>query len=224
MYTYVVNNPLKFVDPSGYIPTPLEAAYMAQAIYTVTYEDKEGPALQGGWILKEIHETPEGLKIGIYSRAKSNGVPEYVLVNKGTSTNGDWADNLKQLFDGSTDMKDSRIFAKEFVKKYAGYEVTMVGHSKGGAEAIFNALLTDTNAITFNTATPNAGAYFSNYRKTMTHYVVKGEALNELLGTPIVGKVKYLPEQNLKLNYFKRAIENHSMEAVINALKMGGYS
>ena len=40
--------------------------------------------------------------------------------------------------------------AKNFVNKYPNAHVTFVGHSKGGAEAISNALATDKDAITFS--------------------------------------------------------------------------
>ncbi|MDQ6422391.1 hypothetical protein RB620_23450 [Paenibacillus sp. LHD-117] len=105
------NNPLLFVDPSGNIPSPLEAAYLAQAIYSVTGDDLGNQTVEGGWILIDIHTNDEGLKIGVYSRFQY-GVIEYTLVNKGTSTNGDSVNNLQQPVGFSTDMKDSIEFAK----------------------------------------------------------------------------------------------------------------
>ncbi|MEX1029267.1 MAG: RHS repeat-associated core domain-containing protein [Paenibacillaceae bacterium] len=53
LYTYVTNNPLRYTDPSGHIPTPSEAAVMAQHIYDATKEDY-GKALSGGWNLDDI--------------------------------------------------------------------------------------------------------------------------------------------------------------------------
>lgn len=68
-------------------------------------------------------------------------------------------------------------------------EITMIGHSKGGAEAA-NSVAINTNAIIFNPATVNLSAYeldSNTYTANMVAYVVEGDALNVVLEeyTPI---------------------------------------
>jgi len=243
LYTYVHNNPLMYIDPSGYIPTPLEAAYMAQHVHDAINDEINKKYLLGGWLLVDIIKNKEGMKIGVYRRgSKSNGITEYALVNKGTTTGGDWINNLQQPMGMSTDMVDSINYAVEFVNDKKGYEFTMIGHSKGGAEATSNALATNTNAITFNSATPSTPLYdlldegdkkrWNEYSATMVHYAVNGDALTGSMGTPakFYGKAVYLPNQH-PTNWLasgktivKNGIKNHSMKSVINALKEEGYN
>ena len=101
----------------------------------------------------------------------------------------DWANNFQQPFGNSNDMKASIAFAKEFVKNHPYSSVTFIGHSKGGAEAIANAVATNKNAIVFNPATAALDKYdlpIEGYEGTVTSYVVQGEPLNSLSG--ILGK------------------------------------
>ncbi|WP_369677107.1 hypothetical protein, partial [Enterococcus faecium] len=63
-------------------------------------------------------------------------------------------------------------------------EITMIGHSKGGAEAA-NSVAINTNAIIFNPATVNLSAYeldSNTYTANMVAYVVEGDALNVVFG------------------------------------------
>lgn len=242
LYTYVENNPLTHVDPSGHKPTLLEAATMADHVYKVKSRDiRLEKKLDGGWIIKEIKTNSEGLKIGIYYRYKRNGKIEYAVVNKGTGGSGalkttlDWINNIQQPAGASDDMKDSIKFAKQFNKVHLIEEVTMIGHSKGGAEAAANAVATNRNAILFNPAAVALELYglkASSYSAKMTAYVVRGEALDQAFGSSSepIGKKVYLPIQyrvNYKWNVFKNisnSIKNHSMESVITALKQEGYN
>lgn len=62
-------------------------------------------------------------------------------------------------------------------------EILFVGFSKGGAEAVANAVATNKPAIVFNPATVRLSAYdldYDNYDSEITKYVVDGEALNYL--------------------------------------------
>lgn len=192
--------------------------------------------------MSDIYTNKEGLKIGIYSRNTSNGLLEYALVNKGTTTGGDWINNLQQPMGMSTDMVDLIKYAVSFVNNKTGYEVTMIGHSKGGAEATANALATNTNAFTFNSATPNVPVYdllyevdnkkkWHEYTATMVHYAVKGDVLTGTMGTPPYGNTVYLPNQyptkwwHSGARIVKNGINNHSMESVIKALiQQEGYN
>lgn len=209
LYTYVQNNPLRYVDPSGYIPTVLEAARI------------------------DIMTNDEGLKMGGYSRLKKDGATVYSLVNKGTTTWGDWGNNFQQLIGFSADMEDSIEKSIAFVNAHKDDEVTMVGHSKGGAEATANAVANNKNAITFNTALVHLYAYGlskGDYTATMTHYVVEGEILNYIFTAPSIGKTVYLPQQHkikwwhASLYITNQRIKNHSMNSVINALEEADYN
>ncbi|WP_154665896.1 RHS repeat domain-containing protein [Paenibacillus pinihumi] len=241
LYVYVMNNPLIYVDSSGHIPTVMEAAKMAQHIYDPSNKEFK---LSGGWKYVTMYEsTDKSLRVGIYSRAKSDGLVEYSLVNRGTSSWGTLSDpsdeavnNLQQPFGASKNMQDSISYASKFVENYSLHEVTMVGHSKGGAEAAANAVATNTNSILFNPMSVNLSAYdlkAKTYKAKMTAYIVKGELLNNIFGgmsTPI-GEVKYLPTQiwieiNAPFGIKFRVpdmVGNHGMKAVIDALGKAGY-
>ena len=102
---------------------------------------------------------------------------------------------------------------------WGNYEITFIGHSKGGAEAAANAVATNRNAILFNPAATALNEYGLNantYSADMTVYVVKGEplnALNSLLGAKAIDNYETLPF------YSWNPIKNHSMEAVKNGVK-----
>lgn len=233
LYAYVLSNPLSYTDPTGHIPSPMEAAFMAHQIYDVTVKDIEKAFVLGNWTLIDIKYGNDSMKMGVYSREK-DGTTEYALVNKGTTPTNirNWANNISQPFGWSDDMKDSIKEAKSFVANNMSSEVTMVGHSKGGAEAIINAVATNKNAITFNPANPNLFQYGlskEGYKGNVTNYVVVGDILNWSLGEASVGNTKYLPIQHkwtvweffTKGGYtiLDKRIQNHSMEAVKKALR-----
>ncbi|WP_083878393.1 RHS repeat-associated core domain-containing protein [Acetivibrio cellulolyticus] len=236
LYTYTENNPICYLDPSGHIPTTYEAANMAEHIY----DGKKGDKVSG-WTLNTIIINDEGLKMGVYSRVKADGTTEYSLVNKGTTpTNfSDWVNNIQQPISYSDDMKDSISESTKFVNDHPNNEITMVGHSKGGAEATANAVATNKNCIIFNPATVNLSAYGLNtkgYTANMTAYIVKGEILNNIFGSVSkpIGKVVYLPNQNKTpwwvqglsrdVVNLSNSIQNHLMGSVKKALKEEGYN
>ena len=206
-YSYCYNDPITFIDPSGCIPTAEEAASMAQHVYDPVDGDF---ILLGGWYLVEIYVNDESLSLGIYAR-ELNGSIEYALVSKGTGSwslfDSDLWNNLGQPLGLSKDVKDSIAYATDFVGAHKESEVTMVGHSKGGAEAVINAIAADTNCITFNSMTPNLNAYSietpegvriklsekaKSHLGSLTHYVVKGDPLNSIFGEVPVGETRYL--------------------------------
>jgi hypothetical protein len=116
-------------------------------------------------------------------------------------------------------MWNSIDYAMNFVGTHPNAHITFVGHSKGGAEAAANAVATNKNAIVFNPATVNLGAYglkSLEYTAIMTAFIVKGEVINNVFD-PVskpIDKVIFLPRQS-----WWNPIYNHSMEAVKKALK-----
>jgi hypothetical protein len=186
--------------------------------------------------------------MGVYSSVKADGTTEYALVNNGTSTTGDWGNNLQQPFGKSDDMKDSISNSEYFVANNKNAEITMVGHSKGGAEAVANAVANNKNAITFNPAKPDLSEYGLSdldYTASVTNYVVTGEVLNGIFGEVPTGTTVYLPQQvffdennvrekkwyngglvlyDIAKEESRVAIDNHSMDSVISALKEAGHN
>jgi RHS repeat-associated protein len=226
-YAYCLNNPIKYVDPTGEIPTPIEGAVIAGHIYN----GKEGEVLQGGWTLDRVFTSPESksYRAGLYSRPLDDGTTEYAFANAGTypeNSSRGWgsiSENFEQVWGGSEDMKASLRDVDRVNKELGSAELTFVGHSKGGAEAAGNALATNRNALLYNPAAINASAYgldSKSYTGTdsngMTVYVVKGDALNSLnkaLNSKAIDKIIYLPSQS------SNPITNHSIETVIKALQ-----
>lgn len=70
---------MRYADPNGHIPTPMEAAEMAGHIYSQSGD------LSGGWKFNYAIIGSDNMVMGEYSRVKANGTTEYALVNKGTT-------------------------------------------------------------------------------------------------------------------------------------------
>lgn len=154
---------------------------------------------------------------------------EYVIVFKGTDNLQNWVNNAEAyLSSKSADMWDAINYSKGFVGSHL-QEITFVGHSKGGGEAIAAATATNKNAITFNAANFN----FSKYGLTETNksgiknYYVDGEVLSAAIGYARFGTTQpLLPTQYWTVDWsiFGREIKipapikNHYMDAVKRAL------
>ena len=227
-----------FIDRTGLAPTTMEAAKMAAHIYDYDTSHLKEQRTIAGWRLIDVY-SKGSLKMGIYIRNDDDwkNPSEYCLVSRGTTdaegSGNDWDDNLLQPLGGSGDMKLSLQTAIWFSNSHADQEITFVGHSKGGGEAMANAVATDRNAITFNPAKANLAVYSQtknarkSYTGTMTHYVVEGEILNNKFGNASIGTTVKLPTQvpidSWTLDAWKQRTENHHMWAVIAALKEAGY-
>ena len=234
-YLYVGDNPVTWVDPLGLMPSAMEAAIMADHIYYAKTTDTgmNATLLHGGWVLNSIKtsriDVVSDLKMGVYSRELPDGTLEYAIVNKGSSSPVDWVQNLIQPLGLSSDIVESVMHAKAIVKNITDVnkdaEITMVGHSKGGAEAIANAVATDKNAMVFNPRIPNLYAYNldpSKYSGKIWQYVLEGELISFLFGVNKVG-VKHeeitLFSTNTNYGSWLKAIEmKHYMDAVFEAL------
>ena len=235
-YSYALNNPLIVSDPSGLIPTKEEAEAM---VAQIAVDGKEGENLSGGWQYINSLTNSKNLKMGVYSREKQDTTTEYALVNKGTtpSSLNDWTEDLLlQPFGFSKDLPDSVRYATQFVQQNKDNEITFVGYSKGGAESAANAVALNKNAILFNPAAVNLGAYGLNkkdYHAQMIAYIVQGEIVHASEGwiSNPIGNVEYLPTQHSTswltrlaigpfsaLNDIYHSVQNHSMQSVVSAL------
>jgi RHS repeat-associated protein len=225
-YVYCLGNPVKYVDKDGKIPSPSEGAIMAEHVYS----GKAGDKLQGGWKMQRVYkqEGNSSFRGGLYSRTNKDGKTEYTFATAGTYFENtergrkSIAEDIKQPFGQSSDMKVSIATAKQISQQVGDAELTFVGHSKGGAEAAGNALATNRNALIFNPAAINAEAYGLDTKSYtgadehgMTTFVVGGDFLNDVnsgLGAKPIGNFVMLPQQS------NNPIENHKMEAVKKGL------
>ena len=194
-YVYANNNPIMFFDPFGLAPTTKEAAEMADHIYHWDQNNDKKDRMVSGWRLIDVWWGRESMKMGIYIRNSDDweNPSEYVIVFKGTDNLQNWVNNAEAyLSSKSADMWDAINYSKGFVGSHS-QEITFVGHSKGGGEAIAAATATNKNAITFNAANFN----FSKYGLTETNksgiknYYVDGE-VQEI--ADYVGDSYYLAE------------------------------
>ena len=185
---------------------------MAKDVY-----GEEEVDLIGGWHYHSLL----AYGLAVYSRTSSDDKTEYALVSKGSSDFADWIHNFLQLGNLSPDMWASKSAAAKFANEHPKNVITMVGHSKGGAEALANAYATGAFCIIFNPAEINIIekmlSMFSYDSIKLKTYVVSGDplaALNVLIGG-INWNAIYLdsglPAWNL--------VGKHGMDAVIAGLK-----
>jgi len=119
------------------------------------------------------------------------------------------------------------------------YEITFVGHSKGGGAAAGAAIATNMNAIIFNPAPLNANDYgliVQDYTANMKAFIVKGEIFNSAL-LPIlspVDEVIYLDAPKREKPYYNHkegfyiyeydSLSKHSIKVVKLTLEYNGYN
>ena len=168
--------------------------------------------------------------MGIYIKDSDNweNPTEYAIVFKGTSNLRNWVNNAEAYTSKrSADMWDAINYSIGFVNDHS-QEITFVGHSKGGGEAIAAATATNKNAITFNAANFNFSKYglSSTNKSGINNYYVDGEALSITIGVSRYGTTHWLPTQDWLVNtsIFGKEIKvpdsigNHSMSAVKKGL------
>ena len=172
---------------------------------------------------------------GLYSRINpDNYEVEYALAFAGTyfecSNRGvaSAMEDILQLGGISEDMNLAISVGTDLVEKYGSQEITMVGHSKGGAEAVGASLATGRNAKTYNPAKVNATKLGKKGNPSIINFIVKGEILSQLdIGGEIngnrievnyIGEIRYL-ETSENLNF----LQKHSIDTIIEILKDNKY-
>lgn len=168
-----------------------------------------------------------GLRAGLY-RTTDN---ELVLAFAGTNLTSarDWLTNVRQAAGFKTDeYSKAAVLARQF-KMVPGVKL-ITGHSKGGAIASLASAVTETSAITFNTAGvhPNTlereGYDYTAFKENIANnliknIVVEGEAVQIVNGLPLmpnpVGEMFTITGETIGN---LTAIERHSINNVIEAI------
>ena len=232
-YVYCNNNPVNLIDLLGLAPTVEEAALMASHIYDHDLGSGEVDREVAGWILVGIMHGRESMKAGLYIPIGDDPTnpSEYAVVFKGTTMDNatNWKNNIEAFFsNNSADMWDSIFLAKGIVELY-GNNVTFIGHSKGGGEAIAAATATNSSGITFNAANFNFSSYGLKYGDSLKvqNYYVKNEVLSSVLGYSSFGKTMPLLAEQPHITYefigtfeftIPDYIGNHMISSVIKSI------
>lgn len=235
-FIYSNNNPLLFADPSGLKPSVCQAAKMSKHIYEYDKNSSRNERTVEGWRLIDVWKGRESLKMGIYIKDSDNwqNPSEYAIVFRGTSTwfdedglSSEGRNNLEAGASGkSADLWDAMNFAKWFVDSHS-QEVTFVGHSKGGGEAIVAADYMDKDAITFNAANYSFKKYVSGKGKgRIDNYYIEREILSPLIGTASIGETHWYPTRYWAKEWdvlgkkikMSAPIKNHAIETVIESV------
>ena len=225
---YCAANPIKFIDPSGLRPTDLEGAILAEHVY----EGVEGDILQGGWKMESVftYDESDSFRAGLYSRLTEAGETEFVIAFAGTyfelttarSLSSIWQD-ATQFFGVSNDMDLAINTVSQLKQKYDTSEITLVGHSKGGTEAVGAGISNGIDVITYNPAKINLENIKQQNNSNVTNFIVEGEVVsctslsvsinNHNINVNYVGEINYLKAPNLDM------FQKHKIKTVIDILR-----
>lgn len=164
-YSYAVNRPLVFVDPTGeteeQVANIRDAAFLAQAVYkdSSVGQTVVNSSTNTTWTTREVFDNPSGLTAVLYE--SSSG--QHQLAFRGTEFFGD--DN--DLIDGLQNLvgivppqyHEAAAITSSLSEKYQNLQVT--GHSLGGGLASYAAFKAGVGGWGFNSAPLGIGAYVS---------------------------------------------------------------
>lgn len=225
-YAYCAGDPVNFTDPTGEIPTPVEAAYMA----AYSYGDQSITTLTGNWESVGSYTSflSASYQGSLFRRMTDNGY-EYAFAFAGTFFEGSNRGvssiirNVTQLLGLSIDVYLSINDAINIVKQYSDSEITFIGHSKGGAQAIACAIKTNRSAITFNPAGLSRltlGINPKRYNDTqgfgIINYIMENDPvdwLNRLLDMMPEGSIIAIDSTS------ESWIDNHIIDNIIKSLR-----
>jgi len=147
------------IDPDGQRPKASEAALMAAYVYKDENEKLYVDQLeQTGWqiskfptSIKDRMNLKNGLESELFERTV-DGVTEYAYVYAGTNSIEDALEDVAQLAGAAPQYHTAVYNARTLSKELGDNELTFVGHSLGGGEAIASSMATGRAAITFNPA------------------------------------------------------------------------
>ena len=152
------------MDPDGKRPKASEAALMAAYVY----KDNNAKMIQyaaqlakSGWIVSDFNTSIQmnctrfdqnGLQSALFQHTKDDGTTEYAYVYAGTNSLEDAIEDLAQVAGFAPQYHTAINNARTLSNELGENELTFVGHSLGGGEAIASSMATGRAAITFNSA------------------------------------------------------------------------
>ena len=232
-YSYCMGNPIRFIDPTGDIPTPYESALMSSATYKDKYyADRIRELNKHDWYISSFGSiqrnhnagTGIGLQSMVFERKTKNGM-EYAYVFAGTNCWEDGVEDAVQLVGLSQEYDMAIKNAIKLSKEVGSNELTFVGHSMGGGNAAAASMATGRAAITFNPAVVSSATrlryglsnpgnitnYFSSTEKIGGQYFVRDYVtmLQGIIGLSAPGKNGYIPTGLLP---------THSINTIVDAL------
>ncbi|MCC8072461.1 MAG: hypothetical protein LIO90_11780, partial [Bacteroidales bacterium] len=185
-YGYCLANPLRYTDLSGLEPSPYESAlmgYMSYGDMDMFYRDCEKKLLARDWKISKSFSGCERLGILVFEKEVDGKIVEYACAFAGTRLDSshmvdDIYNDCLQLTGESPHYAACVLYAEMISSWVGSCELTFLGHSKGGGEAIAGSMSTGRKSITFNSAavssetmkaldlsaTSNVTNYITSYR------------------------------------------------------------